>query len=285
MIPFRKTARSLLLTAAGSVRSRLSPGIHILNGHGLSIDNGDAAPDAFDELLAKLRRVSEFIRIEEAAESLLSGDMRDGVYVAFTFDDGYRECYSGIAPALVNFGTNAAFFVNPGFINGDSDYCADFFARRAPDLTARAPMTRDMLRELAAGGFVIGAHTHDHVRLVGLDAAQIERQVVQCRFEVESITGVSCDYFAWTYGKYADIDPAALDAVLATYRYVFSSDRYWESASLDGRVINRRHFECDWPFSHVKYFLSRPRAIHRLAGRNRHAALYPTNDAADSRDR
>lgn len=48
-----------------------------------------------------------------------------------------------------------------------------------------------------------------------------------------------------------------------TYKYNFSSDEYSYYTSQNGRIFNRRHFECDWPASHIRYFLSTNREYDR----------------------
>lgn len=234
--------------------------MHILNGHVLSSVYSSGGRDRFRSLLVDLRRECRFIRIQEAVEAIESGvEVGNETLVAFTFDDGYEECFTEIAPELSRHGANAAFFVNPGFIDGSEGYRDRLFDERLPDIARRPPMTWEMLRQLVGGGFVVGAHTYDHLRLVGLSGDQLARQVIGCKAVIESRVGVSCEFFAWTYGKYSDIDAEALRVALETYRHVFSGDRYREPTSVGGRVINRRHFECDWPLAHVRYFLSRSR--------------------------
>jgi hypothetical protein len=39
------------------------------------------------------------------------------------------------------------------------------------------------------------------------------------------------------------------------HRYIFSQDDYKHYFSFNGQVINRRHFEGDWKYRHVLYFL------------------------------
>lgn len=41
----------------------------------------------------------------------------DRCTIAFTFDDGWRDCYTQIAPQLEKYGINAAFFINPNFVD------------------------------------------------------------------------------------------------------------------------------------------------------------------------
>ncbi|MBI2786923.1 MAG: polysaccharide deacetylase family protein, partial [Legionella longbeachae] len=82
----------------------------------------------------------------------------------------------------------------------------------------------------------------------------LERQIKECKIKIEDMLQHECAYFAWPYGKYTDISKQALQMIQDLYRFNFSSDQYLNYTS--GQVFNRRHFECDWPVSHLHYFLS-----------------------------
>lgn len=255
MTLFRQFARARLLDVLGSF-STVSSGVHILNGHVL--DYG--SEDKFYRLLRSLSRSCELVSLEQAV-SIIREDkiLPRNRYVAFSFDDGYEECFTKIAPILSDFNVTAGYFINPSMIEADT---SEFFRTRAPLITPRRFMSARMIKTLAEQGNVIGAHTMTHARLVGLKAEEIEREVVKCKDAIEKITDLPCSYFAWTYGKYSDIDSLALSFALDVYKYVFSSDNYSDYANIqpDGRyVFNRRHFECNWPSRHVRYFLSKNR--------------------------
>ena len=72
-----------------------TPGIHILNGHRIATEK---EPDTFRNLLENLSHNVSFIRIEEAVECIMRKECPDTPLVAFTFDDGFMECYDIFAP-------------------------------------------------------------------------------------------------------------------------------------------------------------------------------------------
>jgi peptidoglycan/xylan/chitin deacetylase (PgdA/CDA1 family) len=248
--------RSMFLSVAGKFGRKISNGIHILNGHVASF-SPDKKRGVFDKQLKSLRNECEFIKIEKAVALIKGGAKVDQPLVAFTFDDGYLDCYTDIAPALDRFNTNAAFFINPNFMDGSAEYREALFRERVPDIPVRGVMDRQMVIELAESGFMIGAHTMDHLRLVGLPTSQVSEQIIGSKLAIEGLIKRPCEYFAWTYGKFSDIDSDSLSLALNSFDYVFSSDRYGEY--MTSGVCNRRHFECDWPYSHVRYFLSKER--------------------------
>lgn len=257
MILSRELLRSAWLSGAGAI-SGISPSVHILAGHilGREITKSRAV---FSRLLDKIAINAELVDIAKACELIRGNVLVEKPHIAFTFDDGFEECYTHIAPELEARGVNAAFFINPNFVTGDEDYIRTF-CNDVVKIPGKRPMRSEMIRDLATKGFVIGAHTLDHADLSGSNSKFLHLQIADCRHRVEDISGAECDTFAWTFGNYRHISTEALDVARRTYGTVFSSDRYHEYGSSDLVVLNRRHFECDWKFSHVKYFLSKKRS-------------------------
>lgn len=248
----RALLRKTVLSTLGATKT-IGNGIHILNSH--YIGREDISTTVFEGLLNKIKNQADFINIEDAVELIAKKENINQKLVAFTFDDGFEECYIKIAPALNKFNTNAAFFINPGFIDGDEKYIENF--NKNVVHVNKKPMSWDMVKELKNNGFIIGNHSMDHARLVGLTEEELIHQVKNSKNIIEKHINTQCDYFAWTYGKLSDIDSNAIKAVLEDHKFIFSGDNYTKYHSLNNsRIINRRHIEGDWPFSHVKYFLS-----------------------------
>jgi peptidoglycan/xylan/chitin deacetylase (PgdA/CDA1 family) len=252
----RTLARSAVLSTVGS-RSTIAPSIHLLAGHDTG-PPGRSDPDAFRRLLAQLGREADLVRVEDAVAAIRRGDEVDRPMLAFTFDDGFLDCHQHLAPALEEVGINAAFFVNSRYIGAGPAYI-EHFNRTAVCNFGRLPMTGEMVRDLAERGFVIGAHTGDHIRLDTADPAVLTDQIVRCRQEVEELTARPCPWFAWPFGTYADFSPQAAAVAFDTYEVVFSSADHTRYTSHGGRILNRRHFEVYWPASHVRYHLRTPR--------------------------
>ena len=101
----RAFVRSKVLDCLGSF-SKPAPGIHILNGHRIQ---DEPEPDTFRFLLNELSQYVEFIKIEDAVQDIIHHEQPDNPLVAFTFDDGFMECYEVFAPILEDFHTNALF--------------------------------------------------------------------------------------------------------------------------------------------------------------------------------
>jgi len=251
----RNLLRNTILSTVGSFKS-IAKGIHILNSH--YIGRADLPKEVFYDLLKKLSHQADFIRIEEAVTAIQNKTHQNQKLIAFTFDDGFEECYTKIAPVLSDFNTNAAFFINPGFIDGDEKYINNFNQNIVH--VNKKPMTWQMIQELHQHGFIIGNHTLDHVRLVGLTDKELHQQINVAKNRIEEQLQSSCAYLAWTYGKNSDIDEKALNHCLKQHQYIFGGDNYTQYYSFNNHVLNRRHIEGNWPLSHISYFLSEPKS-------------------------
>lgn len=260
MFNIRSFFRSMFLTMVGSIK-RPTSYVHILNGHMVdwSHDN-DCDGERFGKQLEQLHKYCDFVNIETAVQMIVSGKKVTRPVIAFTFDDGLRDCYTQIAPQLEKFGINAMFFINPNFANAadnnDLNYIEDF-TNNTTKSPGKHPMTWTQIIELKNRGFKFGAHTLDHYCINDDNTAELEHQIGDCRVAIEDKLGVSCDYFAFPYGRLEHANPKSIDIACKHYKYVFSQSDYKHYFSYGGKVINRRHFEPFWPVSHVYYFLSK----------------------------
>lgn len=255
MSNLRALARHTVLNFLGTF-SRPQKGVHILNGHRLCPGTADEqAKDYFFHQLNQLSRYVHFIHIQEAISLIISHKTVKKPLVAFTFDDGFMECHSMIAPVLENFGVNAAFFINPNFVEGNDNYILNF-TNNIVLSPGKSPMRWSQIKELHAKGHVIGAHTLDHKMLIDSNLLEMEKQIGLCKTVIERQLSAPCEYFAFPYGRLEHANKMSIDIACKHYKYVFSQSDYKHYFSFDGRVINRRHFEPFWPVKHVFYFLS-----------------------------
>ena len=254
----RQLLRRLFIDMS-SVVSQPKSGVYIMNGHYLTRSNNDDA-EVFERQLKKLSRFARFIGVEEAIELVRSGGALqvDETLMAFTFDDGFDDCFYSLAPILEEYNVNACFFVNPGFVDGNAKY-QQRFTDEVVLTQGKQPMSWEQIKSLADRGFVIGNHTKDHIRLSAVSLEEAESQVVSAKQILEERLGAKCDYFAWPFGQYADVNTEVIDMLLKHHSEVFSGCDFVNYMSYDNRVFNRRHFEADWSVNEVKYFLAKKR--------------------------
>lgn len=251
----RKILRNVYLNIFGFFR-KPSPGVHIINSHFITPNistKGDI--EIMDNYLRFLNRYCKFITIQEAVKLISSGNSpKDQCMVAFTFDDGFEECYSIIAPLLEKYNCNGAFFINSNYIESDEVY--QFTFNKRIDTYTKKPMNWHQLIDLHKRGHIIGAHTLDHVNMAELNNSEIENQLLINKQILENKLNYNCDYFAWTYGQLQHFSETALKLTQKYHKYIFSGTNYHHYFSFNGQVINRRHLEAFWPKNHIKYFLS-----------------------------
>ena len=240
--------------------SKPSSCVHILNGH--MVDwNHDNNQDGerFAKQLAALNKYCDFVNIEDAVRMVVNRDKVSRPTVAFTFDDGWRDCYTQIAPQLEKYGVNAMFFINPHFAdaadNNDIKYIENFTVNTT-NSPGKHPMTWNQIKELQKRGFLFGAHTLDHFCINDDNVEELEHQIGDCKVAIEEKLEVPCEYFAFPYGRLDHANPKSIEIACRHYKYVFSQSDHKHFLSYNGKVINRRHFEPFWPVKHVLYFIS-----------------------------
>ena len=252
-IHIRKKARGFLLDLL-SLESDPKPGIHILNGHFLSEHSYAPMELFYRQLNTLLSNGVGFINFDQAVSLIKKEELPDDrCLVAFTFDDGFEECYTKIRPVLNDVGIKAGFFINPGFIDGDDVYQKNF--KENIVFTEKPPMTWEQVIVLKNEGHIIGSHTMDHTMLGIQNDEVLEYQLGESKKQIEQRLNANCEYFAFPYGRPEHMSQSAIETAGKHYRYIFSQSNYQHYYSFGKKVINRRHFECNWPYKHVIYFL------------------------------
>lgn len=248
--------RNIYLRFIGSL-SRPKPGVHIINSHFVTPYEVNLVRDSriFENYLVYLQKFARFITLREATERVMIGDIpKDELLISFTFDDGFTECYSIIAPLLEKYGTRGAFFINAAYIESDMTYQREFYERIFT--YTKKPMNWEQVTKLHQMGHLIGSHNLDHTNFLELSDEDIEFQLSENKKILEAMLDYQCDYFAWTYGQMKHFPDNALKITQKYHPYIFSGTNYKNYFSFDGQVLNRRHIEAYWPKSHMKYFLS-----------------------------
>lgn len=120
--------------------------------------------------------------------------------VVLTFDDGYVDAATTIAPLLRRYGWPATFFVITG---------------RAG---ARAFLTWEQMAALDRAGMDVASHTVHHLELPGLDAAGRWAEITRSKRELERHLGHPVYWFAYPAGAF----DAASEADLCRAGYLLS---------------------------------------------------------------
>jgi peptidoglycan/xylan/chitin deacetylase (PgdA/CDA1 family) len=156
----------------------------------------------------------EFVTVAELARLAHDSDPPAG-YAAVSFDDGMRNNHATALPILSSYGIRATVYVTIGFIDGESPWIG-----AASD---RSMLSEEEIRELAAAGWELGAHTMTHPDLSQLDYESARREIQDSKTALEAISGVPVETFAYPFGRYnetaiAAVADSGLAAAVATGR-------------------------------------------------------------------
>lgn len=151
-----------------------------------------------------LREHFDLISLEEAQRRIAAGE-NERPSVSITFDDGYSVNCDYALPLLIANDIPCTYFVSSGpVLDGTGfDHDSAMGNRLAPNTAAE-------LRDLAASGIEIGAHTRTHVDLGRVrDAERLIDELVTARDELQDALGQAIRYFAFPFGMHANLSAAA----------------------------------------------------------------------------
>ena len=132
------------------------------------------------------------LTFSDLADAFRSGGILPKRPVVLTFDDGYADFAREAWPILRRYGFPATVFVTTGWISD------------AGPQAAGTPLDRMLnwaqIRELAAAGIEIGAHSHSHPELDQLADATLCRELGDSRALLEEGIGAPVRTLAYPYG-------------------------------------------------------------------------------------
>src|SRR6266568_4934854 len=173
----------------------------ILTFHSLDTSGSvlSIAPERFRDQMEWL--AGSGIRVAPLAEL-----RNDSESIALTFDDGFRNFLQHGLPILEKYRLPATVFVVTGYCGRNN---------RWPGQNAGIPelelMSWAELRDVAALGIELGAHTVNHPNLTGIPELQVAGELYDCKAAIEDQTGKPVRSFAYPYGA---SNPAVRQRVL-----------------------------------------------------------------------
>jgi peptidoglycan/xylan/chitin deacetylase (PgdA/CDA1 family) len=106
-----------------------------------------------------------------------------------TFDDGWRDDLTTVAPMLTRLGVRATFFI-----------CPAGFGKRFPRFGDAVVMSEDEARALHEVGMELASHSLSHPDLRALSDSELRLELVSSREAVEALTAESCLTLAYPSG-------------------------------------------------------------------------------------
>jgi peptidoglycan/xylan/chitin deacetylase (PgdA/CDA1 family) len=116
--------------------------------------------------------------------------------IVLTFDDAFADFHTVALPLLQRYRLPATLYVPTAHVGGTSGWmCAEGEG-------GRRILSWSQLREIAACGVEIGAHSHTHPSLDPLPPGDLVREVRICKDLLEDRLGQLVSTFAYPYGHY-----------------------------------------------------------------------------------
>jgi peptidoglycan/xylan/chitin deacetylase (PgdA/CDA1 family) len=187
----------------GMLTRERRPGLVILIYHrvGGGTDSDIDLPAAvFDAQMAHVRERYVPVSLDAVIDGSAPQPKAGHDLVAVTFDDGYRELYDSVMPALERYRIPATVYIATRYVEEQRAFDFGAFGRTGE---RPMPLSWAQLREMAASGLVaIGGHTHNHINLIDTDPATARDEIRRCRLLIEDRLGSSPRHFAYPWGVY-----------------------------------------------------------------------------------
>jgi len=197
--------------------------------------------ERFQAQITWLRQRYEIISLQEAQQRMGAANRKPAVCI--TFDDGYADNCRTAIPWLLEAGVPFTYFVATSHVAEGRPFEHD--VRRGCPL---APNTPEQLREMAAAGVELGAHTRNHVDLGAIaDDEQLYSEIVGSKRDLEAMIDSAVRYFAFPYGLRPNLSEAAFQAAFcAGYWGVCSAYGDYNLPGDDPFHIHRIHADPSW---------------------------------------
>jgi peptidoglycan/xylan/chitin deacetylase (PgdA/CDA1 family) len=114
--------------------------------------------------------------------------------VVLTFDDGYQSVYTEAFPVFKKYNFTAVIFMPTAFIGKTNDWDIQFSGQKYVHLN------RTELKHLSAAGFEIASHGRTHRSFTAMSLSEVERELVQSKQELESLTGKRVQTVCYPFG-------------------------------------------------------------------------------------
>jgi peptidoglycan/xylan/chitin deacetylase (PgdA/CDA1 family) len=194
------------LAAAGDRVRRPPAGVVVLIYHRVGGGSGtevDLSPQAFDEQMAWLAATGRVVTLDAAVDLLTdvpsdAAERVDGPVVV-TFDDGTADLAEHATPILERHGLPATVYLATRFVDEGIDFPDD-----------GTPLSWSAVKDMAATGLVtFGSHTHGHLLLDRLPAAEAANELDRSRQLIEDHVGAPVRHFAYPKAVAAspDVEP------------------------------------------------------------------------------
>ena len=214
--------------------------------------------DVFANSIAYLQRHYDLISLSEAQERIRSGK-NYRLAACVTFDDGYAANCDQAIPLLIREKIPVTYFVTT-----DPVLSGDYFDHDLLMENHLKVNTVQELREMAAGGIEIGAHTRTHCDIGRtFDESVLYDEIVTAREDLEAAIDRPIRYFAFPFGQHENLNPRAFEiaqdagfegtvSAYGGYHYPGDETFHMERMCVDGPLIRFKNWATVDPWKQIK---------------------------------
>jgi peptidoglycan/xylan/chitin deacetylase (PgdA/CDA1 family) len=179
--------------------------------------------------------------------------------VVLTFDDAYTDFYTAALPVLRQHDFRAALYVPTAYVGDTTRFNGSSGEGSRPVLSWQA------LRDLAAEGVEVAAHSHTHPQMDRVPAEVVRDEAARSRSLLEDKLGLAVEGFAYPFGYW---DSEARAAVArAGFRYAFAVAEMVATTDDDMMTLPRLTVNAGIGVAGLARLLARPASSGRkLAG-------------------
>jgi peptidoglycan/xylan/chitin deacetylase (PgdA/CDA1 family) len=151
----------------------------------------------FSEQMEWLSRNARVVPLGDVANALKRHDQSPTKTVVLTFDDGYQDFYTEVAPQLRRWGFPATVFL-------PSAYCGqtNHWPGQPRWVDEKPLLTWPQVEELARERVQFGSHSVTHPDMTTLGEVDAEREMIESKREIEDHTGFPTEFFCYPYGRW-----------------------------------------------------------------------------------
>ena len=157
-------------------------------------------PDKFEWQMKYLKRNGyETVSLTDVLDHFEKGKHLPDKPIVITFDDGYKDNHDFAYPIMKEYGYTGTVFVVSKAIGNTNFF--DVEKKLQPE---NKIMNWNEIREIEAGGFVIGSHTVDHPHLAEVSPEVARHQIEESKRALEHGLKKPVEVLAYPYGSYND---------------------------------------------------------------------------------
>lgn len=214
----------------------------------------------FEKQLQYMKKLGDFISLDDAVTMLESTQPVNGRYFCITFDDGFKNVLTNAIPILLKYSAPATFFLPTGFIGRPLEKVPAIHNFYHPTQNIMWEfLSWDDCTKILQNGMSMGAHTVNHFALSSLSDEDAEKELLNSKRTIEDKLGIACHHFCAPIGIpgrdfIVDRDPQLAKKI--GYRSFLTTKRGSVNRKSSPMLIERDDAVAMWDIYQLRYFFS-----------------------------